>query len=375
MNKKIDKSPGQQLSTNERIILEIVRRNSGIMRSAVMPLTNLTQSSVHRIVEGLEEKGFLFIGESVVHGRGKPSRVLLLNERARYSIGISVNTDSVAVSVCDLAGSVVDYQLLYIQPVDSARTLLKIKKHVLDVLQKHQLPTTKIAGIGFALAGYFVGAERLFCPPEPLSDWALIDLKQEITTLFEMPVWTENNATTGAIGEAFLGAGLEFSSFGYFSFNYGFGGGIILDGKPLKGSFGNAGEISRIYTNEEGSHRPALGELLKRLQSHGISVGDISTLYTEFDPQWPGVKEWVKEIAPQLNRAIDALHAVIDPEAIVFGGELPKKLGELLLDVPPTPREHRWEPAAYPRILLSKLEGDIAATGAAFLPLIYQYFT
>jgi predicted NBD/HSP70 family sugar kinase len=363
------------VSANERMILEIIRRNSGIMRSSITALTNLTQSSVHRIIDSLIEKGLLTMGDTVVHGRGKPSRTLSLDEKARYSIGISVNTDCVAVAICNFIGDVVDYQILAIQPTDYARTLLKIKEHVLGVLSQYCISQTKIAGIGFGLAGYFVGPEHYFSPPEPLSNWALVDLRHEIMTLFEMPVWTENNATTGAIGEAFLGAGLEFSTFGYFSFNYGFGGGIVIDGKPIRGAFGNAGEISRVYTQQEGPHRPALGELLKRLRMNGIEVPNISTLRTEFNPDWPGVAAWVDEIAPQLNRAIDAMYAVIDPEAIVFGGELPKKLGELLLAVPPSPREHRWGyPASYPRIINSRLEGDCAAIGAAFLPLIYQYF-
>lgn len=104
----------------------------------------------------------------------------------------------------------------------------------------------------------------------------------------------------------------------------------------FSGAFGNAGEISRIYTEQEFTSRPALGELLKRLNAHGIDIQRVSALRQQFDPQWPGVDDWVAEVRPYLNRAIDALRAVIDPAAIVFGGELPTALGEMLLDVPPT---------------------------------------
>ncbi|UXN75898.1 hypothetical protein N8D56_27290 (plasmid) [Devosia sp. A8/3-2] len=42
-----------------------------------------------------------------------------------------------------------------------------------------------------------------------------------------------------------------------------------------------------------------------------------------FDPGWPGVAEWVDEVTPAYNRMINAIRAVIDPQAIVFGGQAP----------------------------------------------------
>lgn len=77
---------------------------------------------------------------------------------------------------------------------------------------------------------------------------------------------------------------------------------------------------------------------MSQLQQRGVVVEGIRDLRRNFDPEWPGVREWVEEVSPFLNRAIDAMWAVIDPAAIVLGGELPKGLGDLLLEVPPTPR-------------------------------------
>ncbi|MEI8633947.1 ROK family protein [Vibrio sp. PP-XX7] len=77
----------------------------------------------------------------------------------------------------------------------------------------------------------------------PLSDWANVDLESELETLLDIPVILINNATTGAIGEAFHGAGLRYQTFGYLSFNFGFGGGIVINGEPFFGAFGNAGKL------------------------------------------------------------------------------------------------------------------------------------
>ncbi|WP_234689669.1 ROK family transcriptional regulator [Allorhizobium ampelinum] len=365
----------RSLSSNERMILEIIRRNEGIKRSAVTSLTNLTQPSVHRIIDTLLESEYLALGSDVIEGRGKPSKELQLNPVAAYTIGISVNTDSAAFCLCDFNCSVVYEEVLDIPPVDRSRTLVLLKERAWRAMKDAGIPRGKLVGVGFAMAGFFVGPHRYFNAPEPLRNWSLVDISTELSALFEAPVWTENNATTGAIGEAILGAGLTHPTFGYLSFNYGFGAGVVINGKPLFGSFGNAGEISRVYTNEEGRHRPALGELILRLQDRNVAVSGIRDLRLHFDPEWPGVQEWVAEVSPYLNRAIEAMWAVIDPSAIVFGGELPEGLGKLLLKVEPTPRVVRMgAPAEFPQILLSQIKGDPAVIGAALIPLKELYF-
>ncbi|MEI8633948.1 hypothetical protein P4S72_21480 [Vibrio sp. PP-XX7] len=57
----------------------------------------------------------------------------------------------------------------------------------------------------------------------------------------------------------------------------------------------------------------------------------VAQLADHFDPTWPGVAEWVEQTTPHLLRAINAIRCVIDPDAIVLGGQLPKQLALLLL--------------------------------------------
>lgn len=357
------------------MILEIVRRNGGIKRSSVTPLTNLTQPSVHRIIDGLLEGGYLTLGETVIEGRGKPSKGLEMNPSAVFSVGISINTDSASLCICDFRCGVVHKEILEILPVDRAKTLVALKERAVAAMKLHAIPRSKLAGVGFAMSGFFVPPDGYFVTPEPLRDWSHVNIEGELAAVFETAIWTENNATTGAIGETIVGAGLEYPTFGYLSFNYGFGAGIIIDGKPIFGSFGNAGEISRIYTLDEVTHRPALGELIKRLRARGVSVSNVAELRRTFDPDWPGVDEWVEEIKPHLNRAIDAMWAVFDPAAIVFGGELPRSLGERLIELPFSERYWRTGVAAVePKRVLSDVDGDPAVIGAALIPLKELYF-
>ncbi|MEP3349566.1 MAG: ROK family transcriptional regulator [Marinomonas sp.] len=363
------------MSANERMILDIIRRYSGIPRSGIAPHTNLTQQAVHRIIDTLISKDFVQLGGSLVSGRGKPSPSLTLNPTAFFSIGISLNTDDILVNLINFSGQIVDEKYAPFNPTERSKTLVWIKE-VIDEWQVNQPDISrKIVGVGFAMSGYFIKKTGVICPPKPLKDWSEINLLNQLETVLQRKIWFVNNATTGAIGEALYGAGLKHNIFGYLSFNFGFGAGVVIEGKPLFGAFGNAGEIGRIYRPEEVSDRPALGELLKVLHSNGIDISSVSELRKSFDPDWPGVKDWVVRVTPHLVRAVNGLRAVIDPSAIVLGGEIPKALGLLLIQsLENFYAEVKYDISPHPEIILSVIDYDPAAFGAALLPLRDTFF-
>ncbi|KQR71535.1 ROK family transcriptional regulator [Rhizobium sp. Leaf341] len=365
-------------SDNERMILDIIRRHGTMARSTITSHTNLTQQSVHRLVEGLVGRGLLRTGAPVGRARGQPSPTIELVRDGASAIGLSINTDSVILCITDLACDVIVEERLDHQPRHREETLRAIAARLDALLADHGIAKDTVAGLGFSMSGFFVTDDPAFNAPEPLSDWSLRDLRPELQRTFGLPVWLENNATTGAIGESMCGVGLWCRTFAFLSFNYGFGGGLILDGKPFHGFHGNAGELSGIYMPGESERRPALQYLLARLQENGTDIDSIASLCQKFDPAWPGVEDWLAEIMPQVDRLVATLIAVLDPQAIVFGGQLPPKLGQMMIERThlPSQRVHRYgvgPPEA--RLVLSETAGDAAALGAALLPLKMRYFT
>jgi predicted NBD/HSP70 family sugar kinase len=379
----IDKKPRLELdrqplaSENERLILDIVRRQGPIARATITRHTNLTQQSVHRLIEGLLDRGFLRTGTALKGTRGQPSPTIELVPEAAYSLGISINTDSAVICVADFLCAIVVQKKLDIVPVDREKTLAALSLVLDEMLASHGIARERLVGLGFSMSGFFVSEDRAFNAPEPLRDWSLMNLKPILEKMFHLPVWLENNATTGAIGESLRGVGLWCQTFAYLSFNYGFGGGLILGGQPFHGFHGNAGEFSGIYNPDESDKRPALQYLIATLKKNGVDIHSIETLYQRFDPEWPGVEEWLSATMPQVDRLVASLIAVIDPQAIVFGGQLPPALGRMMIERTklPSQREHRY--GVGPReakLVLAETEGDASAIGAALLPLRLRCF-
>lgn len=106
---------------------------------------------------------------------------------------------------------------------------------------------------------------------------------------------------------------------------------------------------------------------------HALEHGKI-----ELDPAWPGVEEWLAETIPKVARLVASLIAVLDPQAIVFGGQLPRARGQMMIERVhmPSQREHRYGVGPKEaKLVLGGTEGDLAALGAALLPLSMGYFT
>ncbi|MCF1462743.1 ROK family transcriptional regulator [Agrobacterium vitis] len=372
---RFDRNP--LASENERLILDIVRRHGPIARSVITTHTNLTQQSVHRLIEGLIERGLLRTGAPLKGARGQPSPTIELAVESVASLGISINTDSAIICLADFSCGVIAQKKLELLPLSREATLAALSRTLDEMLEAHNLPRERLLGLGFAMSGFSVADDRVFNAPEPLQDWSLMDLRPILEQTFQLPVWQENNGTTGAIGESLQGVGRWCQTFAYLSFNYGFGGGLILNGQPFYGFHGNAAELSGIYDPTEAPRRPALQYLLRSLQDHGIEIDSVDTLYRTFDPGWPGVEAWLEATMPQVERLVAVLIAVIDPQAIVFGGQLPPALGAMMIERCPMPsqRVHRYGVGPKEaRLVLSEVKGDAAVIGAALLPLKMRYF-
>ncbi len=364
-------------SGNERLILDIIRRYGPISRASITGHTDLTQQSVHRLVDGLLERSLLQTGAPIKGTRGQPSPTIELVPEAAYSLGISINTDSAVICIADFRCDIVVEEKLEMLPGDHELTLEALSLALERLLGQYNISREKLIGLGFSMSGFFISQDRVFNAPEPLRDWSLKNLRPVLEDRFRLPVWLENNATTGAIGESLCGVGSWCQTFAYLSFNYGFGGGLILGGQPFHGFYGNAGEFSGIYNPDESPKRPALQYLIETLQKNGVEIYSIEALYRQFDPTWPGVEEWLVRTMPQVDRLVASLIAVIDPQAIVFGGQVPRKLGQMMIERVhmPSEREHRYGVGPQEaKLVLSETKGDPSAIGAALLPLRIRSF-
>jgi glucokinase len=79
-----------------------------------------------------------------------------------------------------------------------------------------------------------------------------MNLKTELEALFRLPVTIENDATAAGIGENWIGASRGIENAVCVTLGTGIGGGIIINGEPIRGKDGIGGEIGHICVEPEG---------------------------------------------------------------------------------------------------------------------------
>ena len=203
-----------------------------------------------------------------------------------------------------------------------------------------------------------------------------------------LPVVLENDANAAAIGEQAFGAAKEFQSVIVVTLGTGVGGGIIIDGKILRGVDGTAGEIGHICVERGGApcgcgsrgcveqyaSATAITRLARELaKNYPGSVLQSNPQATALDIYRAGLAgdalalKTFERAGNLLGAALADLVNVLNPEAIVIGGGVSSAWDLLVPHVSAEIHRHAFrEPAERVKILRAQLDKDVAGIlGAA----------
>jgi predicted NBD/HSP70 family sugar kinase len=127
-----------------------------------------------------------------------------------------------------------------------------------------------------------------------------------------------------ALGERLYGAGRTLREFYYLYFGVGLGGCLVHEGVPMRGAFGNAGEIGHIPLVPNGEACPC--------GNRGCLERYLSLEALERRSAAIGLDGWIAEAAPLLRAALVTIENLFDPETIVIGGPAEERVLTRLLE-------------------------------------------
>lgn len=162
------------------------------------------------------------------------------------SIGIDVGGTKIAAGVVDESGKVIA-QVRRPSPASEAGAIVStILSTAKELAAEHT-----VSSIGVGAAGFVDSARRsiIFAPNIMWRDEPLADKLEEATGL---PTLIENDANAAAWGEFTYGVARNADSIVFVTLGTGVGGGIIINGKLLRGSNGFAGEIGHLNLIPDG---------------------------------------------------------------------------------------------------------------------------
>lgn len=307
------------------------------------------------------------------------------------TIGVDVGGTKIAAGVVDPEGRVLE-KVRISTPASTAEAVEEgIVEAVLRLAGTH-----RVVAVGVAAAG-FVDEKRSqlrFAPNLPMADRPLRAL---IAPRVGLPVVVENDANAAAWGEHRFGGGRTSSDVVLITVGTGLGGGIVLDGRLLRGAFGIAGEFGHVrmvpggipcgcgnrgcweqYTSGSALIREAralartepgrAGRLLELAggDAEAISGRMVTQAAAEGDPTAVSL---LAELGRWLGEGIADIANVLDPAVVVVGGGV-SEAGDLLLQpareayaVLLSAGAHR----PHLRIVAAELGNDAGLIGAADL--------
>lgn len=378
----IGSNPERNRAHNRRVVLEVIRLHEQLGRTEIARKAQLTPQAVTNIVEELLAENMLVERGRLRSGRGQPPIQFAINPDGPLAVGVEIAADRVSTVLLDLAGGVRGRSIVPLAQT-GPDVVPGIVAAEIGKLCAALAGPPDLLGVGIVMPGPFNIDGMSSVGPATLAGWTGIDASALFAAATGQRVVIGNDAAAAAVGEGLYGAGRQMSSFCYLYFGVGIGLGVIQDGQPLRGAFGNAGEIGHVtLVPRHGCAVPGAAGALERhasvfaLREHlsraGIEAPTAEDIQRLHDAASAPLAEWIAMAADYLAPTVAMLENIFDPEAVIFGGSLPDSvLDAVVAALDPLPvsvatREQR----NMPRVLRGQTGLMTAALGAAALPLL-----
>jgi glucokinase len=265
------------------------------------------------------------------------------------TVGIDLGGTNLRVGVVDADGRVVDE--CRVPAPNALDDLAEAVGNAFD-----EVATAEPAAVGIGAAG-MIDADGVVHYAPNLPMFVNVPLRSLVEDVVQLPVVVDNDANVAAWGEACHGALRGHTNGLLVTLGTGIGGGIIADGRLLRGAHGFAAEIGHWQLDPDGpkcacgevghwealASGTALGRLGRERAAGGAAPGALARAGGEVDAVTgvhvgdsaqagePDGRAIVAEYARLVALGLAGLSNILDPEVVVVSGGL-VELGDALLE-------------------------------------------
>ncbi|MFC8915205.1 ROK family protein [Streptomyces sp. NPDC047821] len=336
-------TPGSQTSlhrANLERVVRAVRMAGSLTQAEIARTTGLSAATVSNIVRELKDGGTVEVTPTSAGGRR--ARSVSLSGDAGIVIGVDFGHTHLRVAVGNLAHQVLaeeseplDVDASSEEGFDRAQALVK------RLITATGIGPDKVIGVGLGVPGPIDVSSGTLGSTSILPGWTGINPSEELSRRLGVPVYVDNDANLGALGELVWGGGRGVRDLAYIKVASGVGAGLVIDGQIYRGPGGTAGEIGHITLDESGpvcrcGNRGCLETftaaryVLPLLQpSHGadLTMERVVQLAREGDP---GCRRVIGDVGRHIGSGVANLCNLLNPSRVVLGGDL-AEAGELVL--------------------------------------------
>lgn len=302
-------------------VLAQVRREPGVTRAEVARRLRLSSGSAAEITARLRDLRLVSEERAPVLGRGRPTTVLTAHPRGPLALVAELRHEDWRCVVAGLDGGIEPVAAGRHDRRDPAAVLAALRMALDDARRSHG---GRVRAVSLA-APATVRDERL--AQASTLGWGAVDLAP---LSGDLPLLLGNDATLAGVAEARTGAATGVGTALHLIVEVGIGGALIVDGSPLTGAHGAAGEFGHLPFGDRAVRCPCGargcwdveidGRALARHLGDPPPADPRSYAHHTLAATGPEERRAVGAVAAALGAGIAGLVNAHDPGVVTLGG-------------------------------------------------------
>jgi glucokinase len=336
---------------NRSAILEIIRRDGPISRTAIAERLGVSLPTVMRIVDGLVMEGFIRPHGTTEWSGGRRRPLLEFNSDGFVVLGVDMGGTKMYGALSDLGGHILDEVNVARHGTSGEDSFNYLTTLIDKLLTSPKVDNQRVRGIGVGAPGVTLHKQGIVTWAYTLH-WDMFPLKARLAERYELPITVDNDVNLAALGELWFGAAQNVQNMVLVAIGTGIGAGVIIDGALYRGAQEASGEIGNMIPGREflGKNYQDFGALESAASGTGIaarardllgsqhSQAELADLTAEdvFEAGRKGASwAWtvINETVDYLVIAIANLVSLFDPELVVLGGGVSRSADMLIAPI------------------------------------------
>ena len=320
----------------DETVLTLIGSGQADTRPAIVKQTGLAASTVSAAVSRLVEAGVISETDESVSTGGRRARRLVTSDGVGALALVELGAHHGLVALTDPTQGVARATSLLVDIASGPEAVLAAVME--EVSRQEKVAGVRVGGLALAVPGP-VDAERTrVIRPARMPGWDGINVAEEVARLCGLPAIIDNDARAGAVGESVYRRRLEgvtpIDTLIYVKAGSAIGGAYLVDGVPLVGQGGLAGDISHIPV-DAASGRPckcgnvgcletiaSADSIRADLAATGLVYENNAQLLAAARDGVPAVATAIRQAGTLLGLSLAHLVSFLAPQGVILGGAL-----------------------------------------------------
>jgi predicted NBD/HSP70 family sugar kinase len=357
---------------NEANSLRVLFESGPMTRAELARRLGVTKSTIANVTAGLIAADLIcdFETDEATKSIGRPGTRIGIDPKGAYFAGAEIGVDRISVALLDLTAAIAGKTSIpeNCRALGVDQILDRIEHLIIAICGTNSLPYQRIRGLGVSVPAFLTRDGVVARAPN--LGWRDLALLKRVQQRFPWPSTIENDANASALAEWHLSPRPRDHNLLMILLESGIGGGLVSEGRIVRGAHGFANEIGHILSSNGSTPVPWEDIVGKRglLQSYSERCGRNATIDGLRDAiirQEHAAVATAQHWARSLAHGIASLVYIHDPEEIVVGGELAAIFTEMADVVQHELCRNLLSGYPVPKISISRFSPYSCAIGAA----------